>query len=51
METLQRAVDSIAETNGFSGVVRLDRVDDVEFASAYGLAHRGHGIPNSLDNG
>ena len=49
METLERAVDSIAETNGFSGVVRLDRGDDVEFASAYGLAHRGHGIPNTLD--
>jgi CubicO group peptidase (beta-lactamase class C family) len=49
METLERAVDSIAETNGFSGVVRLDREDNVEFARAYGLAHRGHGIPNTLE--
>ena len=44
-----RDVDSIAEANGFSGVVRVDRGDDVEFASAYGLAHRGHGIPNTLE--
>ena len=44
-----RDVDSIAEANGFSGVVRVDRRDDVEFARAYGLAHRGHEIPNTLE--
>ena len=49
METLERAVDSIAEANGFSGVVRVDRGDDVELAKAYGLAHRGYGIPNTVD--
>ena len=43
------ALESTRETNGFSGVVRLDRRDDVEFASARGLAHRGHSVPNTLD--
>ena len=44
-----RDVDSIADANGFSGVVRVDRRDDVEFARAYGLAHRGYGIPNTVE--
>ncbi len=46
MHTLERA---IAKTSGFSGVVRLDRGDNVELAKAYGLAHRGHEIPNTVD--
>lgn len=49
MHPLGRAVDSIADANGFSGVVRVDRGDDVELANAYGLAHRGYEIPNTLD--
>ena len=49
MHPLGRAVDSVAEASGFSGVVRVDRGDDVEMAKAYGLAHRGHEIPNTLD--
>ena len=49
METLGHAVDSIAAANGFSGVVRVDRREDVEFARAYGLAHRGHAIPTTLE--
>ena len=49
MHELARAVDSIADADGFSGVVRVDRGADVELAKAYGLAHRGHGIPNVLD--
>jgi CubicO group peptidase (beta-lactamase class C family) len=49
MHLLGRAVDSIAEANGFPGVVRVDRGDEVEFANAYGLAHRGYEIPNTVD--
>ena len=43
------AVDDLARTNGFSGVVRVDRDDDVALARAYGLADRAHGIANALD--
>ena len=35
--------------DGFSGVVRVDRGGEVELAKAYGLAHRGYGIPNTVD--
>jgi CubicO group peptidase (beta-lactamase class C family) len=49
MESLSVAIDSIAETNDFSGVVRVDRGDEVELAQAYGLAHRGHEIANTVD--
>lgn len=49
MQPTERAVDGIAEANGFSGVVRVDRGDDVGLAKAYGLAHRGHAIANTVD--
>jgi CubicO group peptidase (beta-lactamase class C family) len=45
----QDAVDSIARETGFSGVVRVDRPDGIEFAKAYGLADRAHGIANTTD--
>jgi CubicO group peptidase (beta-lactamase class C family) len=45
---LEDSVDRIAESTGFSGVVRVDRGGDVELAKAYGLAHRGYGIPNAV---
>ncbi len=45
MHPLEREIDS----TGFSGVVRIDRGGDVELATAYGLAHRGHEIPNTVD--
>jgi CubicO group peptidase (beta-lactamase class C family) len=48
MHALERAVDSIADADGFSGVVRADRGDAVELAKAYGLAHRGYGISNTV---
>lgn len=38
-----------AERAGFSGVVRIDRAGNVGFEAAYGLAHRGYGIPNTVD--
>ena len=43
---LERA---IAATDGFSGVVRVDRGGEVELAVAYGLADRAHEIPNTVD--
>ena len=49
METLGPAIDSLARTNDFSGVVRVDLDDEVELAKAYGLAHRGHEIANTVD--
>jgi CubicO group peptidase (beta-lactamase class C family) len=42
-------VDSAAGENGFAGVVSVDRGGEVEFAKAYGLAHRAHEVANTLD--
>jgi CubicO group peptidase (beta-lactamase class C family) len=49
MSALEESVDRIAAEKSFSGVVRVDRADDVEFAKAYGLAHRGYQLPNAID--
>jgi CubicO group peptidase (beta-lactamase class C family) len=49
MVDLVEAIDQLADETGFSGVVRVDRNSDLELARAYGLAHRGLGIPNSVD--
>jgi CubicO group peptidase (beta-lactamase class C family) len=49
MNELAQAVGSIAGADGFSGVVRVDRGDEVELAKAYGLADRAHEIPNTID--
>ena len=49
MGALEQAVDSVAEATGFSGVVRVDRGDEIELAKAYGLADRGHQTPNTVD--
>jgi CubicO group peptidase (beta-lactamase class C family) len=49
VQRLADAVDSLAERTGFSGVVRVDRSGAVELAKAYGLADRGHRIPNTID--
>jgi CubicO group peptidase (beta-lactamase class C family) len=49
MSHLEDSVDRIAAETGFSGVVRVDRGDDVQLAKAYGLAHRGWGIANAID--
>jgi CubicO group peptidase (beta-lactamase class C family) len=46
---LEPEIDAIAAANDFSGVVRVDRYGEVELAKAYGLAHRGHEIPNTVD--
>jgi CubicO group peptidase (beta-lactamase class C family) len=49
MSELRHAIDtSVAETD-FSGAVRVDLGDEVELAEAYGLAHRAHEIPNTVE--
>ena len=45
---MQERIDRLATELGFSGVIRIDR-DGQTFAKAYGLAHRGYRIPNTVD--
>jgi CubicO group peptidase (beta-lactamase class C family) len=40
-------IDPVADQNGFSGVVSVDRGGETEFVKAYGLADRAHQIPNT----
>src|SRR5213083_974593 len=49
MLELEDAVDSIAVAEEFSGAVRVDRGDKIVLAKAYGFAHRGYEIPNTVD--
>ena len=42
-------LDAIAAEARFSGVVRVDRGHEVVVTKAYGLADRGHEIPNEVD--
>ena len=42
-------VDRIATETSFSGVVRLDRAGATVFERAYGMAHRGLGVANTVD--
>jgi CubicO group peptidase (beta-lactamase class C family) len=49
VDDLEAAVDVVAAATGFSGVVRVDRGGRVELAKAYGWAHRGLRIPNTVD--
>jgi CubicO group peptidase (beta-lactamase class C family) len=49
MGALEHEVDAIARETDFSGVVRVDRGGRIVVAKAYGLAHRGYGIPNAVD--
>lgn len=49
MKPLVRAVDELANAGGFSGVVRVDRGEELVLATAYGLADRAHGIANTVD--
>ena len=49
METVKPEIEEMVRRTGFSGVVRVDLAGDVEFARAFGLADRGHGIENTLD--
>ena len=47
--SLEGSVDRIAAETAFSGVVRVDRGDEIQLVKAYGLAHRGWGIANTVD--
>jgi CubicO group peptidase (beta-lactamase class C family) len=49
MLPLPEAIDAIAAETGFAGVVAVDRRGEIEFAKAYGYAHRAHKIPNTVD--
>jgi CubicO group peptidase (beta-lactamase class C family) len=49
MPTLADELDAIAAQTRFSGVVRVDRGDEVVLTRAWGLAHRGYAIPNAPD--
>ena len=42
-------LSALVSETGFSGVVRIDQDDRIEFVRAYGLAHRGFEIPNRVD--
>jgi CubicO group peptidase (beta-lactamase class C family) len=49
VSALEPELDRIAWEGAFSGVVRIDRGEQVELAKAYGLAHRGYELPNEVD--
>src|SRR3954447_8052427 len=49
MNGLAESVDELAVLSRFSGVIRIDREDACLFVGAYGLAHRGHRIANTVD--
>ena len=49
MSSLKDLVDTAAVRTGFSGVVRVDRGGETELSAAYGLADRGHGLPNTVE--
>jgi CubicO group peptidase (beta-lactamase class C family) len=46
---LEAELDTIAAEARFSGIVRVDEADRIVLAKAYGLAHRGCEIANSVD--
>ncbi len=46
---MEAELDALAAETSFSGVVRVDDRDGVRVEKAYGLAHRGWGIPNEVD--
>jgi len=49
MSDLSESVGRVASETGFSGVVRVDHGDDTRLSEAYGLAHRGFTLPNTVD--
>jgi CubicO group peptidase (beta-lactamase class C family) len=42
-------IDAIVADEGLTGVVRVDLHGGVAYQRAYGMAHRGLGIPNAID--
>ncbi len=49
MRDLEGSIDTITAETRFSGVVRVDRGEEVLVAKAYGFANRGFGVPNTVD--
>lgn len=49
MSDLVDSIRAIASETGFSGVVRIDSADDLLVSESFGLAHRGFGVPNTVD--
>jgi CubicO group peptidase (beta-lactamase class C family) len=49
VDDLAASVDRVAAATGFSGVVRVDRPGREPFARAYGFAHRGLRVANTVD--
>lgn len=49
MDGLAASIYEIATSTGFSGVVRIDRDGRRLVTGAYGMAHRGHRIANTVD--
>ena len=49
MVGLRESVEARALGAGFSGAIRVDRGDETELSTGFGLAHRGHEIANSPD--
>lgn len=49
MRTIQDSIEAIAAETGFSGGVRVDRDGALLYTAAFGLAHRGLGIANTIN--
>ena len=49
MNDLTESVHRVAAETGFSGVVRIDDRGGTQLSGAFGLAHRGFRLPNTLD--
>ena len=46
---MEADLDALAAETAFSGVVRVDRADGIELAKAYGHAHRGLELTNTVE--
>jgi CubicO group peptidase (beta-lactamase class C family) len=49
MSELESELDAVAAETFFSGVVHVDNEGRTEVAKAYGLAHRGYAVPNTVE--
>lgn len=49
VETMEARLEAAEARDEFSGAVLLAVGDEVIYSDAFGLAHRGHGVPNRVD--
>ena len=49
VEALTAFVEDLTQAEKFSGAVLVARHDEPVFCQAYGLAHQGFGVPNTVD--